>query len=66
MPSLKVPFKVYLSPEIVKALQAKHPGYGEAGRVVKELIEAYVLRKVAEPINWKQVAADEIASKHHG
>lgn len=57
MSTNKIAVKVYLNPETVTSLQARHPGYGEAGRVIKELIEAYVLRTKNEPVNWKEIAA---------
>ena len=42
MPSSKTPVKIRLEPELAQKLHQLHPGYGEATRVVTELVTAYL------------------------
>ena len=45
MPSSKTPLKVRLDRELAQELHKLHPGYGEATRVVTELVIAYVMAR---------------------
>lgn len=45
MPSSKTPLKVRLDAELAQELHQLHPGYGEATRIVTELVVAYVMAR---------------------
>ena len=45
MPSSKTPVKVRLTAEMARKLHELHAGYGEASRIVAELLTAYLVAR---------------------
>jgi hypothetical protein len=44
MSTSKIPIKIYISPGLHAELIARHPAYGELGRVIQTMLAEYALR----------------------
>jgi hypothetical protein len=56
MPSSKIPVKIRLEQELAQKLHQLHPGYGEATRVVTELVTAYLGNRQTQLLLTEEMA----------